>query len=329
MKLLTLFLTAYSLASMLVYHSEDEFGNAICEAFDSIPASANYEPFLLDKTHIRNMDVFGVQKRDSGFYKATYSHRLTATEVQKNASHIEQLLNQAAGDSISATKMFVLVHDITYITDRIEADATKLARGAVNNFFGAITGKEANEKVIKDNFQGFKVINHSYLYQFDRNPDSLYLFYIGHAYDFDPKPSLTGCENREEYIRTQCARSMDRNILALGQQVEDFRTPITIAQILYNRKKVLGYAVSAGTREGLQADKEYQVLQAITDEASGVTTYQYVADVKIKKDCLWDNRYNAALEKTPASALPYTTFVKTAGKDIQPGMVLIEKPQNP
>ena len=324
MKLLTLLFTVYSLASMLVYHSEDEFGHAICDAFDSIPAPTQYETFALDKHTLRNMDAFGVQKRDSGLYKATYSHRLTATEVQKNALYIEQLLNQAAvrQDSLSR-KIFVLVHDITYITDRIEADATKLARGAVNNFLSTITGS-TTEKEIKDNFQGFKVINHSYLYQFDHNTDSLYLFFIGHVYDFDPKPSLMGVDNQAEYIRTQCARSIDRNILALGQLVEDFRTPIRITEEIKNRKKIVGYAVQAGTREGLQANGEYQVVEPLTDEA-GVTTYQYIADVKIKKDCLWDNRYNAQLEQTPATALPYTTLIKVAGGDIKPGMILMEK----
>jgi hypothetical protein len=67
------------------------------------------------------------------------------------------------------------------------------------------------------------------------------------------------------------------------------------------------------------------VVEPLTDKESGITTLRYVADVKIKKDCLWDNRYNAALEKGEGTTLPYTTIVKTAGEDIQPGMILIEK----
>ena len=39
---------------------------------------------------------------------------------------------------------------------------------------------------------------------------------------------------------------------------------------------------------------------------------------------IWDNRYNAVLEEADGATLPYTTFTKTAGGEILPGMLLIE-----
>ena len=56
----------------------------------------------------------------------------------------------------------------------------------------------------------------------------------------------------------------------------------------------------------------------------GETTYIYLSTVKPKKGLIWDNRYNAVLEQADGATLPYTTFVKTAGGEILPGMLLIE-----
>ena len=42
------------------------------------------------------------------------------------------------------------------------------------------------------------------------------------------------------------------------------------------------------------------------------------------KGQIWDNRYNAVIEQADGATLPYTTFTKTAGGEILPGMLLIE-----
>ncbi len=44
---------------------------------------------------IDNSQIVGVQRNDTGFYKATYGHPLSTIEIQKNAIAIENLLNNA------------------------------------------------------------------------------------------------------------------------------------------------------------------------------------------------------------------------------------------
>ena len=403
-----------SLALVLVYHPEDEFGPEIYKAFDSLPIPDKYDDHTITGARvIDNKDISGVQRNQKGYYKATYGHALTAAEIQKNALHTEQLLNDAgiakkmvakwfgfsgntAEDATFNTELiqsrgqynandidialalqttrglvalsdageellhntFVLVNDITYVTAEQEAAAAKLALGVIGGIFDGLTGGSAGRDMAKtagqiaDSFTGFNVKTHSYLYQLDWNdsvaavfyqfhytdkPDpakvqaflndnSTYrLKYVSHEYEFDKKSVLKGQYSRTELVRTICARSMDKNIVALAKQYEDFKVKTPVYSVLTNdRGKVEGYAAKIGMKEGINENSKFQVVQRLQDPNTGKTTYKYIATVKPKKGLVWDNRYNAVLEKADGATLPYTTFVKTAGGEILPGMLLIE-----
>ena len=253
---------------------------------------------------------------------------------------------------------FVLVNDITYVTAEQEAAAAKLALGVIGGILDGLTGGSSGREMAKtagaiaDSFTGFNVKTHSYLYQLDWNdsvaavfyqfhytdkPDpakvqaflndnSTYrLKYVAHEYEFDKKSVLKGQYTRTELVRTICARSMDKNIVALAKQYEDFKVKTPVYSVLANeRGKIEGYAAKIGMKEGINENSKFQVVQRIQDPNTGKTTYKYIATVKPKKGLVWDNRYNAVLEKADGATLPYTTFVKTAGGEILPGMLLIE-----
>ena len=253
---------------------------------------------------------------------------------------------------------FVLVNDITYVTAEQEAAAAKLALGVIGGILDGLTGGSSGREMAKtagaiaDSFTGFNVKTHSYLYQLDWNdsvaavfyqfhytdkPDpakvqaflndrSTYrLKYVAHEYEFDKKSVLKGQYTRTELVRTICARSMDKNIVALAKQYEDFKVKTPVYSVLTNeRGKIEGYAAKIGMKEGINENSKFQVVQRIQDPNTGKTTYKYIATVKPKKGLVWDNRYNAVLEKADGATLPYTTFVKTAGGEILPGMLLIE-----
>ena len=253
---------------------------------------------------------------------------------------------------------FVLVNDITYVTAEQEAAAAKLALGVIGGIFDGLTGGSSGREMAKtagaiaDSFTGFNVKTHSYLYQLDWNdsvaavfyqfhytdkPDpakvqaflndnSTYrLKYVAHEYEFDKKSVLKGQYTRTELVRTICARSMDKNIVALAKQYEDFKDKTPVYSVLTNeRGKIEGYAAKIGMKEGINENSKFQVVQRLQDPNTGKTTYKYIATVKPKKGLVWDNRYNAVLEKADGATLPYTTFVKTAGGEILPGMLLIE-----
>lgn len=254
---------------------------------------------------------------------------------------------------------FVLVNDITYITAEQEAEAAKKAMNAIGGLFDAFTGGTAGKDVAKltgaiaDSFTGFKVKTHSYLYQLVWNDSVAAIFYqfhytskpdpakiqaflddkttyrlkyVAHEYEFDKKSVLKGKYSRTELVRTICARSMDKNIVALAKQYEDFKVKTPVYQILTNEKtgKIEGYAAKIGMKEGIEDGSKFQVVQRIQNPETGKTTYKYVASVKAKKGSIWDNRYNAVLEEADGATLPYTTFTKISGGEILPGMLLIE-----
>ena len=402
-----------SLAMMLVFHPEDEFGEQIYKAFDSLPVPDKYDDHNIGWRVIDNSQIWGVQRKDSGYYKATYGHQLTPSELKANALFTEQLFNDAevakemvakwfgfhgnsADDAVFNTDLiqqrgqynandidvalalqttrglatlsdageellmntFVLVNDITYITAEQEAAAAKVAMGVIGGLFDAITGGSAGKEVanvageIADSFTGFKVKTHSYLYQLEWNDSIAAIFYqqhytakpdpkkiqaflddkttyrlkyVAHEYEFDKKSVLKGQYSRTELVRTICARSMDKNIVALAKQYEDFKVKTPVFQVLNNGKgKIEGYAAKIGMKEGINEQSKFQVVQRIQDPETGMSEYKYVATVKPKKGAIWDNRYNAVLEQDDGATLPYTTFTKVAGGEILPGMLLIE-----
>lgn len=402
-----------ALATMLVFHPEDEFGINIYEAFDSLPLPDKYDDQNIGMRVIDNSQIVGVQRNDTGFYKATYGHPLTTIEIQRNAVAIENLLNKARvgqrlvskwfnfqGESLDEaffdtrliqergqynasdvdvavamqtvrgvaalsdageeliSQTFVLVNDITYVTAEQEAEVAKATLSVlgsiVDALFGGDTGKNlaSTAGAIADSFTGFKVKTHSYLYQLDWNDSIANIFYtyyytskpdtakisaylenpalfrvryVAHEYEFDKKSTLKGQYERSELVKTICARSMDKNIVALAKQYEDFKVKTPVYSVLHNDNgKIKGYTAKIGMKEGISEKSKFQVVQRIIDPKTDKTTYKYVATVKPIKGKVWDNRYNAVVEHGAGSDLTYTTFKKTAGGEILPGMLLIE-----
>lgn len=402
-----------ALTTMLVFHPEDEFGINIYEAFDSLPMPDKYDDHNVGMRIIDNSMVYGVQRTDSGLYKATYGHALSTTELQKNADYIQRWLNSwqigkwmvakwfglhgpdrehsvfdthlisqrgqynatdvdvavamhttrgiaalsDAGEELIG-QTFVLVNDITYVTAEQEAAAAKMAMSVLGGIFDALVGGNTGRDVaqmagqIADSFTGFKVKTHSYLYRlvwndsianifytqyytdtvcpaklqaFFADPSLFQVQYVAHEYEFDKKSTLKGKYERSELVKTICARSMDKNIVALAKQYEDFKVKVPVYSVLSDAHgRITGYAAKIGMKEGITEASKFQVVQRVQDPNTGKTTYKYIASVKPVKGCIWDNRYNAVIEQGEGSELSYTTFKKTAGGEILPGMLLIE-----
>jgi hypothetical protein len=77
-------------------------------------------------------------------------------------------------------------------------------------------------------------------------------------------------------------------------------------------------------KEGITEKSSFQVVQRVLDPETNRTKYRYVATVVPIKGEIWDNRYNAVIERNPGSDLTATTFKKKSGGEILPGMLIIE-----
>jgi hypothetical protein len=206
--------------------------------------------------------------------------------------------------------------------------------GLLDAFTGGRGGRDLAEAgaAIADSFTGFKVKTHSYLYQLVwndsiaaifyqqhytavPNPEKVQAFlddtttyrlkYVAHKYEYDEKAVLKGEYTRTELVRTICARSMDKNIVELAKQYEDFKVKTPVYQVLFDDKgRIQGYAAKIGMKEGITDTSKFQVVQRVIDPVTNKTTYKYIATVKPVKGAVWDNRYNAVLEQADGSTLP-------------------------
>ena len=109
---------------MLVYHPEDEFGEEIYKAFDSLPIPDKYDDHNIGWRIIDNSQIWGVQRKDSGYFKATYGHQLTPSELNANALFTEKLLNESDVAKEMVSKWFGLhgnsAEDAVFNTDLIQ-----------------------------------------------------------------------------------------------------------------------------------------------------------------------------------------------------------------
>lgn len=406
-----------SLAEMMIYHSEDEFGNEIKEAFLSKPKSDKYDDHNIGFFIINNDSIPNVTKRSHGLVKAQLGKTLNSQDIKKNAATLEKIVNDAqyakymvakwfgldlnrqdfnvvnatfnmrliqergqynasdidvemaqrttrgvaalsdAGEELIGNT-FLLINDMTYVTAE---ESAALAKG-VMNVLGEMTdilvgGKTGSELAsiggdIADSFTGFTVKTHSYLFELEwndsiaaifynnyytsvPNPEKINAFlqdkttfrlkYVAHEYEYGGKTSLVGKYDRKELAKMSCTRSIDKNIAALQLAYEDFKVKTPVYQILTDAKgRVEGYAAKIGMKEGITLNSKFQVIQRVEDPKTGKATYKYVASLKPVKNKIWDNRYNAVTEKAEGSQLTATTFKKTGGGEILPGMLIIE-----
>ena len=406
-----------SLAEMMVYHSEDEFGKEIREAFMAKPKSDKYDDHNVGIFVIDNDSIPNVTKHSHGLVKAQLGKTLNSQDVKKNAAALEKIVNDAEVAKLMVAKWFgldinssdfdintacfnmrliqergqynasdidvemaerttrgvaalsdageeligntfLLINDMTYVTAE---ESAAIAKGVINVLGGitdALTGGTAGSDIAKlsgniaDSFTGFTVKTHSYLYQLEWNdsiaaifynnyytskpdPEKLKAFledkttfrlkYTVHEYEYGGKTTLVGKYDRKELAKMSCTRSIDKNIAALQLAYEDFKVKTPVYQILTDAKgRVEGYSAKIGKKEGITANSKFQVIQRVENPNTGKTTYKYVASLKPIKDKIWDNRYNAVTEKAQGSELTATSFKKTGGGEILPGMLIIE-----
>lgn len=150
-----------SLATVLVYHPEDEFGSEIYKAFDSLPIPDKYDDHSVAQRFIDNSTVTGLQKKESGYFKATYGHVLSEKELRANAKYTENLLNKNEVGKEMVARWFgfsgTSVADATFNTNLIQERGQYNASDvdvsvALRTTRGLATLSDAGEELIGQTF---------------------------------------------------------------------------------------------------------------------------------------------------------------------------------
>lgn len=255
------------------------------------------------------------------------------------------------------THSFVLISDMTYITAENRADATKTTFSVIGELFDALSGGNSGKRLaedvgdIADNFTGFKVFTHSYLYQLEWNDSLANVFYekyytaepnadkvrafledqtsfkvkyLGNESATYEKTTLNDNYSREDLLQMISARSIDNNVAKLQKRFDAFRVSAPITSIEYDKKgNVTGVRAQIGEKEGVADDITYEVMRCVYNK--GRLKYDRVAVLKPVKNKIWDNRFNAIIENDEDSDNAGTLFKftdKTNASKVSVGMLI-------
>ncbi|MGM9693888.1 MAG: hypothetical protein ACI3YC_02640 [Alloprevotella sp.] len=294
-----------------------------------------------NETGVCHMNL--IQER--GLYDASEYARVLASKSTRS-----QALLADAGEELIG-KTFVLVNDIRYVDKAKAGEILGMGLRILGALAGAATGNSNynnlgdNTASLAETLKGFKVKINTFLYRLDWNDDvaatfykDLYssepdeakrqafekargnfkLTYVGKVESSGSTTSFMGIKLDEpvQMVRKACQRAIDENIAALQSDFEEFRTKTPL---------VSGSPIRAfiGMKEGVKKDSRFEVLETVVSE-DGKHTYKRVGVIAPMPDYIWDNRYMADEEGTPAAALGFTTFKKISGNDFVPGMLIRE-----
>lgn len=153
-----------ALATMMVYHSEDQFGQNIYEAFEKIPTPDKYDDHSLNFNVIINDSIKGAKRKQTGLIKAQLGENLTKQDVERNGKALEQLLNEAQCAKFMVAKWFGLDildtvgalydgFDMHLIQERGQYNASDIdVKTALLTPLGVATLSDAGEELINNTF---------------------------------------------------------------------------------------------------------------------------------------------------------------------------------
>lgn len=279
--------------------------------------------FNRSETGSFNMDLIA----ERGFYNASDLDVKIANSTERGSAQLAD-----AGEAL-IKNTFVIVNDFQYTNKEEIADKAKGILKGVGKA-ASLLGKNslsattnATSKGVDVAGKGYVIKTKAHLYRLVWNDEVASVFYNDFwTDDSDLDEDKIKAYNetdifKVEYIGTETSwadiqstkythksnldlisvatvRAIDNVISKLQREFEVFRTktPLISTEPL---------AAKIGLKEGLEQGDKYEVLeQVLTD--SGTTEYKRLGVIKVEKDLIWDNRYNANEEN--ATDLEFTTF---------------------
>lgn len=156
---------------------------------------------------------------------------------------------------------------------------------------------------------------------FEENRNKFRLNYLGMAESKGGKTSFGDQEvSAVTLIKAATFRAIEDNIVDLQREFPQFRVVSPIEKVQDN----LVY-VPIGTREGVNSDSKYEVVEPEVKE-DGTVTYKHICNLKPKSNEIWNNKFEAAnVDGTDKNTkLTATTFIKQGGGEISDMMMVRE-----
>ncbi len=281
---------------------------------------------------------------DRGVFNASFLETKTA----QASSEGQALLKTAGFELIDNT--FVVVNKFKFIENepvaRVIRDAAKVAASKLP--MGQDMAMKAADKAYDKAKEGYSIWATSFLYKLVWNETVSNTFYT----DFYMEKGSVDAKKKEAFDKSELFKLEfvgDEEASALvtfslsEKRTEELIIALSTVRIVDNvyaklQKKYdvfktktplfTGNPITAkiGTKEGLEGGEKFDVLEQVIDEKTGVATYKSIGTIKVEKDGIWDNTYNAdgaagleaSTEKKPV--IDRTTF--SGGKKFYPGLLI-------
>ncbi len=269
-------------------------------------------------------DMNLIQER--GFYDASQLDISSAKESSRGVS----ALGDAGEELIGNT--FLIFNDITFV-DKGET-SSKVAGGfaLAGKLASQLTGDSSYESVgnlaagVANEVDGFRVNITTYLYRLVWNDEVAGTFYQNFWFngeDSDPakkaafdnsdiftveyvgetstsaanlaSKSFSNKSKGEQMLKV-CTRAVDKAIVELQREYDEFKVNVPIYKIAEDGKTV---DVQIGLKEGINEKSRFEVLLPVEDE-NGKIQYEKVGMIQPIEDKIWDNRFGALEEAEDA-----------------------------
>ena len=148
--------------------------------------------------------------------------------------------------------------------------------------------------------------------------DIFKLVYVGTDESWaDVQSSIFTNKTDLKLVERATMKAMDAVIVKLQKDHDEFKTKTP----LYSSEPL---TAKIGLKEGVSPKSVFEVLEQQLNE-DGIPQYVAVGQVKVDDSFpIWDNRYGADVEN-PNITTDKTYFKKISGKDLYPGMLLVQK----
>ena len=271
-----------------------------------------------------NMDLIS----ERGFYSASDLD----VKIARNSERGTAMLADAGEELIKNT--FVIVNNFKY-TDKEEV--AKKAKGLLSSISSVASLAGAGDVAIASETvgegvgilgKGYVIKTDAHLYRLKWNDEVANIFYNDYwtedgQIDEERVKAFNESDVFElEYIGTQMAyanlqstsftkktdeelitiatvKASDAVTAKLQREYEVFRTKTPLMSTDPLSAKI-------GLKEGLEKGDKYEVLEQVLNK-EGKTEYQRIGVIKVDKDQIWDNRFNADEENTDQT-IEYTVF---------------------
>ncbi|MFA4852861.1 MAG: hypothetical protein WC599_10115 [Bacteroidales bacterium] len=268
--------------------------------------------------------------------RGSYNASEMEANIAKGSARGTSSLADAGIELIGNT--FVVISKFNFVNNEVVAaiarDAAKIAAGQITNPLAQTTALNAADKAYEKAKEGYSVWTTSYLYKLTWNDSTEAIFYNDLWMDkknLDPKKkeafdktdlfklefigdekavglvlfSLKEKRTEEQIVEKATIRTIDAVYAKLQKEYDVFKPKVPLFS---------GDPITAkiGIKEGLEGGEKFDVLEQTIDEKTGLTKYVSKGTIKVDKDFIWDNRYNAADEPVTTEAI--------AGADTKPAI---------